>query len=151
MKLIGFFLFCLLFVIALGTSDTQEESLRSGKSLENKYFSSSSILFHYTGLPVIYAEVTGRRRRQGPYRNPLRRLRKQLRAEKRKSRRDLKADGSEVSQPSQQGDSTVSEDKVKAEVEAVEELPRQNKPGRKPSIATNHVSCPTRAAGVTVC
>ena len=143
MKLTGFFLFCLLFVIALGTSDTPEESLRSGESLENKYFSSSSILSHYTGLPVIYAEVAGRRRRQRPYRNPLRRLRKQLRAEKRKSRRDLKADGSEVSQPSQQGDSTVSEDKVKAEVEAVQELPLQNKLGRKPSVATNHVFCST--------
>jgi len=143
MKLTGFFLFCLLFVIALGTSDTPEESLRSGESLENKYFSSSSILSHYTGLPVIYAEVAGRRRRQRPYRNPLRRLRKQLRSEKRKSRRDLKADGSEVSQPSQQGDSTVSEDKVKAEVEAVQELPLQNKLGRKPSIATNHVFCST--------
>src|SRR3990172_9237571 len=138
MRAPGFFLFCLLFVIALGTSDTQEESLRSGESLENKYFS-----FHYTGLPVIYAEVTGRRRRQGPYRNPLRRLRKQLRSEKRKNRRALKADGSEVLQPSAQGDSTVSEDKVKAEVEAVQEIPRQNKPGRKPSIATNHVFCPT--------
>ena len=146
MKLIGFFLFCLLFVIALGTSDTAdtaEESLRSGGSLENKYFSSSSILFHYTGLPVIYAEVTGRRRRQGPYRNPLRRLRKQLRSEKRKNRRALKADGSEVLQPSAQGDSAVSEDKVKAEVEAVQEIPRRNKPGRKPSIATNHVFCTT--------
>src|SRR3989304_3653065 len=108
MKLIGFFLFCLLFVIALGTSDTAdtadtaEESLRSGGSLENKYFSSSSILFHYTGLPVIYAEVTGRRRKQGPYRNPLRRLRKQLRSEKRKSRRALKEDGSEGSKSSPQ-------------------------------------------------
>jgi len=128
----------LLFVIALGTSDTQEESLRSGESLENKYFS-----FHYTGLPVIYAEVTGRRRRQGPYRNPLRRLRKQLRSEKRKSRRALKEDGSEGSQSSPQGNSNVSEDNVKAEMEGVQDLPRRNKPGRKPSIATNHVFCPT--------
>ena len=39
MKLIGFFLFCMLFVIALGTSDTAEESLRSGESLENKAWS----------------------------------------------------------------------------------------------------------------
>ena len=143
MKLIGFFLFFLLFVIALVTLDTPEESLRSGESLENKYFSSSSILFQYTGLPVIYAEVTGRQRRQRPYRNPLRRLRKQLRSEKRKSRRALKADGSEISQPSPQGDSNVSEDNVKAEMEGVKELPLRNKLGRKPSITTNHVFCPT--------
>ena len=109
MKLIGFFLFCLLFVIALGTSDTPGESLRSGGTLENKYFSSSSILFHYTGLPVIYAEVRGRGRRQQPYRNPLRRLCKQLRLEKKKNCRALKEDGLEVSQPSPLWYSTVSE------------------------------------------
>ena len=143
MKLIGFIIFCLLFVIALGTSDTPKESLRSGGTLENKYFSSSRILFHYTGLPVIYAEVRGRWRRQQPYRNPLRGLRKQLRLEKKKSRRALKDDGLEVSQPSPLWYSTVSEGNVRSEVEAVQELPRRNKFGRKPSIATNHVFCPT--------
>ena len=96
-------------------------------------------------IPVTWAEVIVLCRRQRPCRNPLRRLRKKLRAEKRKKGRLLKGGDQEVSAAEAV---PLVEEELEVELEATpladapEQFPPGKKRGKKATIPTNHVFCP---------
>jgi hypothetical protein len=73
MKLMGLFLFSFLAIFSSLLIDTpREQPLSDEIFLEQEgSLSSSSTLFQYTGLHVVWAEVNVLRRKQRPYRNPL--------------------------------------------------------------------------------
>jgi IS1 family transposase len=150
MKLMGLFLFSVLAIFSSLLIDTpREQSLSDNIFAEQEVSpSSSSTLFQNTGLRVVWAEVNVLRRKQRPYRNPLRRLRKKLRKDKRMRRRLLKGNPekdssveaapleNEISQVEQQTENVIEVS------EAEGAMPQRSKRGRKPTIETNHVFCP---------
>ena len=144
MRLIGF-LSLFLFVICFGSSEGAVSSHVVAPSIEGKYSSPSCPPSEYAGLPVLWSEVIAQRRRRRPYCDPLKRYRKKLRLEKRKHNRSLKNASQGVCQRSEELESKVgSEGSVGSEVKLAEESNLRAKSGRKPSIQTNHVFCPTQ-------
>ena len=150
MKLIGLFLFSVFVILFSLLIDTPREQPLSDEIFVEREGSpgSSSTRFQYTGLHVIWAEVNVLRRKQRPYRNPLRRLRKKLRKDRRRRRRLLKGNPekdllvetepleSEISKVEQQTENLVEVCEVEGE------MPQRSKKGRRPAIETNHVFCP---------
>jgi IS1 family transposase len=138
MRLIGF-LSLFLLVICIGHSEGTVSSHVVAPSIAGKNSSPTCHQSEYAGLPVLWSEVTAQRRKRRPYRDPLRRYRKKLRLEKRKHNRSLKKASQEVCQPSK-----GLESKAGSEVQLTEESNLRAKRGRKPSIETVHVFCPTQ-------
>ena len=150
MKLVGLFLFSILVIFFCLLIDTaREQPLSYEIFIEQEGSPTSSFtLFQYAGVHVVWAEVNVLRRKQRPYRNPLRRLRKKLRKDRRRSLRLLKKNPekdssveaapleSEISKIEQQTENVVKVSEVKGE------MPQRSKRGRRPTIETNHVFCP---------
>jgi hypothetical protein len=149
MKLTGFII-TLWVIIGFWSTDFKEAiHLREVAFIEQADATAvPSLPSECSGIAVIWAEVIVFCRRQRPCRNPLRRLRKKLRAEKRKERRLLKGGDQEVSAAKAV---PVVKEEPEVELEATpvadapEQFPPGKKRGKKATIPTNHVFCPNES------
>ena len=151
MKLTGFIILTLWGIIGFWPTESPEAiHLREVAFIEQADATPvPSLPLECSGIPVIWAEVMVLRRRQRPYRSPLRRLRKKLRAEKRKKLHLLKGCGQKVSAaeavPLVKEEPEVELEATPVVADAPDQLPPGKKRGREAKIPTNHVFCPNES------
>ena len=90
--------------------------------------------------PVVWVEIESPHRKRRPYRNPLRKVRKELRQLRRRNRRLLKKKSGKESPKT--GDDPQPGSVVET-TRNIGEIPARNKLGRPATIETNYLFCPT--------
>ena len=150
MRLIGFYIGILVTCWFFSLDTPGDKPLNSETFIKKENSQGApSVPFHDPDSPVLWTEVNVLRRKQRPYRNPLRRLRKQLFRKRRKrdwslhinedeSGSELEGSGKKVTNIAEEDEDSVEE------VETVKEFPQKSKRGKPSEIPTDHVFCPNK-------